>query len=629
MQIQNALITGSFSYNGADLSNITSSNAYSASLSTRVSQIETVYATTGSNSFRATQSITGSLTVTGQIIAQTLNVQQVTSSIVFSSGSNNFGCDLNSRQTFTGSFYQTGSIACFSNTLFGNTINGNSALISGSGTFGTCMSNGDFTIISNSSPFLIKGRQTYDRGFLGLTWDVSPDAGLMLGNSLGFNTNSIPGSTIGTRALTLACNGAATFASSVTATTGTFSGKISSNTGNTIFSNFGGTSIGITAGNYTGISLGYSENTSYTKTAIVQQQIDDAAARGHLHFLVDTANDGGNAVLGDSKMMINGLTGNVGIGYSSPLNKLHIDGSSGIRISDATNSNFRGITFVATPADSAEYSYIKYTPGSGEFRLYANPASFGGFMSFYSNNAEAMRINSSGYLLIGTTTNSGFTGVHRIKGPSATENQDIISIDGGVEYSGLFKAVSGANYNGATTAIIIGRNSSSLRSINAGGTINASGTDYAEYMLKATTDAIAKGDIVGVNSQGKLTNIFEDSVSFVVKSTDPSYVGGDTWGSVDNIGKLSPEATEEEKAEYEAKLETERAKVDRIAFSGQVPCNVTGATVGDYIVPIELENGKIGGQAVSNPTLEQYRISVGKVWKIMEDGRAWIAVKIG
>ena len=117
MQIHNAVITGSFSYNGADLSNVTSSNAYSASLSTRVTQIENVYATTGSNSFRATQSITGSLTVTGQIIAQSLNVQQVTSSIVYSSGSNVFGCDLNSRQTFTGSFYQTGSVAIFSNTI--------------------------------------------------------------------------------------------------------------------------------------------------------------------------------------------------------------------------------------------------------------------------------------------------------------------------------------------------------------------------------------------------------------------------------------------------------------------------------------------------------------------------------
>jgi hypothetical protein len=85
-------------------------SATSGSASSRLTQIEQVYATTGSNSFRATQSITGSLTVTGQIIAQTLNVQQVTSSIVFSSGSNTFGCDLNSRQTFTGSVLMTGSL---------------------------------------------------------------------------------------------------------------------------------------------------------------------------------------------------------------------------------------------------------------------------------------------------------------------------------------------------------------------------------------------------------------------------------------------------------------------------------------------------------------------------------------
>ena len=145
MQIHNAVITGSFSYNGADLSNVTSSNAYSASLSSRTTNLESTSsvlvgasasfssiltsvsssqqqisasllnviatgATTGSNSFRANQSITGSLTVTGQIVAQSLNVQQVTSSIVFSSGSNTFGSDLNSRQTFTGSVIMTGSL---------------------------------------------------------------------------------------------------------------------------------------------------------------------------------------------------------------------------------------------------------------------------------------------------------------------------------------------------------------------------------------------------------------------------------------------------------------------------------------------------------------------------------------
>ena len=74
------------------------------------------YATTGSNGFNGNQSITGSLTVTGQVVAQTLNVQQVTSSIVFSSGSNIFGNSLANTQQFTGSLQVTGS----SHYLLGN-----------------------------------------------------------------------------------------------------------------------------------------------------------------------------------------------------------------------------------------------------------------------------------------------------------------------------------------------------------------------------------------------------------------------------------------------------------------------------------------------------------------------------
>jgi hypothetical protein len=68
-----------------------------------------IFATTGSNQFNGSQAITGSLTVTGQVVAQTLNVQQVTSSIVFSSGSNIFGNSLGNTQQFTGSLQVTGS----------------------------------------------------------------------------------------------------------------------------------------------------------------------------------------------------------------------------------------------------------------------------------------------------------------------------------------------------------------------------------------------------------------------------------------------------------------------------------------------------------------------------------------
>ena len=53
--------------------------------------------------------ITGSLVATSQIIAQTLNVQQVTSSIVYSSGSNIFGNSVSNTQQFTGSLQVSSS----------------------------------------------------------------------------------------------------------------------------------------------------------------------------------------------------------------------------------------------------------------------------------------------------------------------------------------------------------------------------------------------------------------------------------------------------------------------------------------------------------------------------------------
>ena len=135
------------------------------------------------------------------------------------------------------------------------------------------------------------------------------------------------------------------------------------------------------------------------------------------------------------------------------------------------------------------------------------------------------------------------------------------------------------------------------RSINAGGTINASGADYAEYETKRDDcGTIEKGDIVGFDTNGLITDKWTNAVTFGIKSTNPSYVGGDTWG----VGVSS------------GSIETERQKVDRIAYSGKVPCNVTGSNVGDYIIPIQVGDG-IGGVAKSSPTYDEYKQSVGVV----------------
>ena len=160
---------------------------------------------------------------------------------------------------------------------------------------------------------------------------------------------------------------------------------------------------------------------------------------------------------------------------------------------------------------------------------------------------------------------------------------------------------------------------------------------------KSTAFEITAGSICGINENGKLTNKFTEAHSFVVKSTDPSYVGGDTWGN--SVGKKpylttqGPIETDAEYAErtaqyetdlanFEVALEAQRIKYDRIAFSGQVPVNITGASVGDYIIPISKTGNLITGETVASPSFEQYQIAIGKVWKILDDGRAFISVKI-
>lgn len=257
---------------------------------------------------------------------------------------------------------------------------------------------------------------------------------------------------------------------------------------------------------------------------------------------------------------------------------------------------------------------------------------------------------STGNLVFGTTL-KGLTGAATIicKSSAAGTNWSVYSsssstnpayfVEGFASINGM-----GTGANAAAAAMYVNRDVGSLRSINAAGSLNASGADYAEYMVKDGDFLIAKGDICGVKANGKLTNVFADAVSFVVKSTNPSYVGGDDWfiekapAAPEN---LSDEATDEEKADYQInlnawnidlanwkqRLEDARTPVDRIAFCGQVPVNVQGATPGQFIIPID-DNGAIKGQAISTPTFEQYQSAVGKVIAIDADGRAKIIVKI-
>jgi hypothetical protein len=327
-------------------------------------------------------------------------------------------------------------------------------------------------------------------------------------------------------------------------------------------------------------------------------------------------------------------SGDVGIGTSSPASKLEVipvaDSffTGGLRVSrysggnlqygTMTNNGGLALTVVETAVGTPVISFNRSSNGT--------------------TTTESARFDSSGNLLVGVASST----LRFVVGNAVAEP---------MVYVGAANLTATGGENAANAMMKFRKDNTTSRSINAAGTINASGADYAEYMTKAGDFTIAKGDVVGLDAQGKLTNVFADAVSFMVKSTDPSYVGGDSWGSEESIGLSMPEkpsqrqATEDVEAEtheefavrlaqyevdqsaFDSALEVARQLVDRIAFAGQVPVNVTGATAGQYIIPVN-DNGAIKGDAVSNPTFEQYQTAVGKVIAIESDGRAKIIVKV-
>jgi hypothetical protein len=195
------------------------SSSYAANSDLLDGRDSTTFANTGSNSFVGTQNIngavaiTGSLTTTGAITAQTLNVQQVTSSIVYSSGSNIFGNSVSNTQSMTGSVGITGSLSVNGN-ITGSIIKVNelinvSASTTNVTTFGSIGYNGtignfwrtkagtfaDFAFIRESGAYVLRNAvgtdNLYAAGDLNIT-GVLNGTSATFSNSITLNSASNP-----------------------------------------------------------------------------------------------------------------------------------------------------------------------------------------------------------------------------------------------------------------------------------------------------------------------------------------------------------------------------------------------------------------------------------------------------
>jgi hypothetical protein len=333
--------------------------------------------------------------------------------------------------------------------------------------------------------------------------------------------------------------------------------------------------------------------------------------------------------------------------------------------------------WLGSGADDVTYRFVN---NNGEFRIewaYGGQLGYQAFTPMIKVQGITGRVDLP---LLKVSSSDPSTLRHNIsRGTGQGQEILYIGVDAAQPSIAILASDGSAAWGAATAVLFVGRNSETGRSIATAGAITAGGADYAEYLIKALLcGAIAPGQIVGIDADGKLTDKWDRAVTFVSKSTNPCMVGGDTWAqelgarpsapvrempvieqelvspavpadeasgtpaiaAVYRTVSIAPGDTDEawaakeaayaaEVQAFDAALESLRQTVDRIAFAGQVPVNVLGATPGQHIVPVQDGDG-IAGMAMDEDdmTLKQYMRSIGKVIAIEEDGRARIIVKV-
>jgi len=335
------------------------------------------------------------------------------------------------------------------------------------------------------------------------------------------------------------------------------------------------------------------------------------------------------------------ISGNYFEGFKAMIETLNT--SNNYQIFHAVGNHNDNCTVAVADAGAKNY-VIEDTARNAETRNGWSTVCAGASWSLRTTAGKtAFAADNAGNCFLGASSGAS----HVINRAESTEGTTILSFQASGGSVCTMQDARGRGANSANAVLMMNKSSTTGRSINAAGTVNTSGADYAEYMRKADgCGHVAKGQIVGIDENGDITDRWTSAFTFATKSTNPSYVGGDVWHTDPRpeAPAIPPESAEkatlsyyaDERARYEQELaawdnahEAARRKMDRIAFAGQIPVNVWGAQPGQYIVPVQDGDG-IRGIAKNevDMTLPEYMRAVGKVIAIETDGRARVIVKV-
>ena len=382
----------------------------------------TLQTITGIKNFTNEQLFGNGIALTGGFISYedsgfnlTLNTNTLTANrnvfLQDGSGTLAFTSDLSAYLPLTGGSL-SGALSVGTNLTVGNVLFGNSA---------------QFSNAVTASAYYLNG-MTAGSGALYWTSNRVTLANYNSGGTLDFEVNG------GTTALTLASTGAATFSSSVTATTGFFSSTAGNQltayydasnymyiqhnginiAGNDLlFSNNAGTermrikggNVGIGTSSPTDFQpFGYGPNieafggrgggfvsASTSSTYKMVMSVDSSGGYGTLKVLT---NHPLMFATNDTERMRIDSSGNVGIGSPSVGSKLYT-------YLGADGTHYRGRTI-----DGSNNPYLDIKTSGGTVFLDANGSAYGQ-MAFKCGDVERMRITSGGKVLTGTTDSSG------------------------------------------------------------------------------------------------------------------------------------------------------------------------------------------------------------------------------